>query len=120
MKKDTNFNTFNFSSLAVVQQARTAALALKEGEVGKTPVKTGASWLMFAAIKRKDPDMSRLATERHSYQQRLLDEMQNMAFDAQVKAARQRYEKEGKLTINQKRIDDFMNSEPVAPAVPGQ
>ena len=120
VKKDTNFNTFNFSSLAVVQQARTAALALKEGEVGKTPVKTGASWLMFAAIKRKDPDMSRLATERHSYQQRLLDEMQNMAFDAQVKAARQRYEKEGKLTINQKRIDDFMNSEPVAPAVPGQ
>ncbi|HWQ36053.1 MAG TPA: SurA N-terminal domain-containing protein [Blastocatellia bacterium] len=110
VKKDTNFNTFNFSSLQVIQQARTAALALKEGEVGKTPIKVGASWLMFAATKRKDPDMSKLAAERRSYQQRLLDEMQNLAFDAHVKAARQRYEKEGKLTIYQKKIDDFLNS----------
>jgi peptidyl-prolyl cis-trans isomerase D len=120
VKKDTNFNQFSFGSLQVIQQARAAALTLKEGEVGKNPVKAGASWLMFAATKRKDADMSKLGTERRSYQQRLLDDMQNLAFDTHVKASRQRYEKEGRLWIDQKAIDKFLDSETASAPVGGQ
>ncbi|HZS07545.1 MAG TPA: peptidyl-prolyl cis-trans isomerase [Blastocatellia bacterium] len=115
VKKDTNFNGFSFSSMQLVQQAKTAALALKEGEVSKTPIKVGASWMVFGATKRKDPDMARLATDREGIRQRLLGDAQNMAFDTYVKASRKRYEADGKLTIYQDRIDKFLNSSPTAP-----
>lgn len=115
-KKDSNFNTFSFGSLQTIQQLRTAALALKNGEVAQTPVKVGASWLVFAATGRKDPDLSRLGTERASYRQRLLDEVQSRAFDTHIKAARTRYEKEGKLTIYQNAIDKYFADAAAQPA----
>ena len=111
-KTDTNFNSFNFSSAQLIQQARTAAMVLKEGEVGKTPIKNGASWLMFACTKRKDPEMTRFASSRDTTHQRLLNEGQNLTFDTHVKAARERYKNEGRLTIYDDRIAKFLNSSP--------
>ncbi len=115
-KKDTNFNSFNFSSPQLIQQARTSAMVLKDGEVGRTPIKNGASWLMFACTKRKDPDMTRFASSRETTHQRLLNEAQNLAYDTHVKASRERYKSEGRLTIYDDRINKFLNSAPAPPA----
>jgi peptidyl-prolyl cis-trans isomerase D len=112
IKKDTNFNSYSFGGLQAANQGRSLASGLKEGEVCKVPVKVGVSYLMFAATKRKDADMSKLAAERTSYQQRLIGDAQNLAYDSYIKASRKRYEAEKKITIDQPGIDAFLNSPP--------
>ncbi|MFN0125001.1 MAG: SurA N-terminal domain-containing protein [Blastocatellia bacterium] len=116
VKKDTNFNSFSFSTVQVLNRTRSASMDLKEGEVSKNPIKIGVNWLVFGALKRKDPDMSRLATERAGVRSSLTSEAQSRLFDAHMRAARKRYETEGKLVIYQDRIDNFFNSATVNPA----
>ncbi len=111
IKTDTNFNSYTFPNLLTTQQARTAALALKEGEVAKAPIKVGVSYLIFAATKRKEADLSKLAAEREAIRQRLLSERRNLAYDTYVKAARKRYEESNKIKIYQDRIEAFFARE---------
>jgi hypothetical protein len=66
------------------------ALDLKEGEVAKVPIKVGVSYLIFAATKRTEPDLTKLATERDSIRQRLLGDRQGQVYDAYLRAARPR------------------------------
>lgn len=115
IKSDTNFNTYAFPGGAqggfqASSQARTAALALKEGEAAKAPVKVGASYLIFIAKKRTEADLSKLPQEREGVRQTILDERQNQAYDAFVKAARKRYEDQGKIKIYQDRIDSYFRA----------
>ena len=110
VKTDTNFNNYTFPSLQTTQRARVAALHLKEGEVAKQPVKVSASYLMFAAKKRTEADLSQLAASREELRRRLIDERQNVLYEAYIKAARKRYEDAGKIKIYQDRIDAFLNS----------
>lgn len=115
VKKDTNFNTYNFaggsgSTSNASMQARAAILGLKEGEVNKFPIKSGISYLVFAATKRVEPDMSTFASEKSSIKQRLITERQNEAFNAFITSTRKRYEKDGKIKIYQDKIDKFFSS----------
>lgn len=112
IKKDTNFNTYAFpgassGGLQAQNQARAAMFTLKEGEVCKTPIKVGAAYLIFAAAKRTDADLSKIAAEREGLRQAIIAERQNMIYDAFVKEARKRYEADGKIKIYQDRIDKF-------------
>ncbi|MGE0885207.1 MAG: SurA N-terminal domain-containing protein [Blastocatellales bacterium] len=112
VKKDTNFNTYAFpgassGGLQAQNQARAAMFTLKEGEVCKTPIKVGAAYLIFAAAKRTDADLSKIAAEREGLRQAIIAERQNMIYDAFVKEARKRYEADGKIKIYQDRIDKF-------------
>lgn len=120
-KKDTNFNNYQFpgassGGLQSQNQARAMMFTLKEGEVCKTPVKVGASYLIFAATKRTEADLSKLATEREGVRQSLVGERQNSVYEAFIKDARKRYEAEGKIKIYQDRIDSFFaKAEAAAP-----
>lgn len=112
VKKDTNFNNYQFpgaasGGLQAQNQARAAMYNLKEGEVCKTPVKVGAAYLIFAAAKRTEADLSKLAAEREGLRQSIIAERQNGVYDAFIKEARKRYESEGKIKIYQDRIDSF-------------
>jgi hypothetical protein len=91
-------------------QARAALSALKEGEVAKVPIKVGASYLIFAAKKREEADLSKLAQERESVRRGIISERQEAVYDAFIKAARKRYEDHGRIKIYQDRIDKFFNS----------
>jgi len=84
-------------------------MLLKEGEVGKTPIKFGAGYLVVAATKRTEADLSKLVTEREGIRQRLLSERQQVAYDAYMKETRKRYELEVKIRVYQDRIDSFFN-----------
>lgn len=115
VKRDTNFNTYTFpgaaaGGLQAQNQARSAMMTLKDGEVSKTPVKVGASYLIFAATKRTEPDLSKLPAEREGIRQGIIAERQNAAYEAFVKTARKRYEDEKKITVYQDRIDKFFTS----------
>lgn len=109
IKNDTNFNTYSFPTIQATQLARSVALDLKEGEVAKVPIKVGVSYLIFAATKRTEPDLTKLATERDSIRQRVLGDRQSQVYDAYIRTARQRYDKDGKVKIYQDRIDAVMS-----------
>lgn len=115
VKKDTNFNTYQWpgasgGGLQAQNQASALMLTLKEGEVCRTPVKVGASYLVFAAVKRTDADLTRLAAEKETLRQTIIGERQNVFFDTFIKNARKRYEAEGKIKVYQDRIDKFFAS----------
>ena len=125
IKSDTNFNTYSFpgaaqGGLQASQQARSAVTALKEGEVAKAPIKVGASYLIFAAKKRTEADLSKLPQEREGVRQSLLGERQGLAYDSFTKAARKRYEDQGKIKIYQDRIDKFFKTAEAAQAAQQQ
>jgi peptidyl-prolyl cis-trans isomerase D len=112
-KSDTNFNTLQapgsaYGGLQALQAARAVGLRLKEGEVGKAPIKFGAGYLIFAATKRTEADLSKLAGEREGLRQRLLNERQSMLYDTYIKEARKRYEQRGQIQVYQDKIDAFM------------
>jgi peptidyl-prolyl cis-trans isomerase D len=115
VKTDTNFENYSFPGASQggsqgSNQARAALMSLKEGEAAKAPIKVGASYLIFAAKKRTEADLSKLPQERESVRQSILSERQNLAFEAFVKAARKRYEDQGKIKIYQDRIDKFFKA----------
>jgi peptidyl-prolyl cis-trans isomerase D len=111
-KNDTNFNGYNFpgGSQGASNQARAALMSLKDGEVAKSPIKIGASYLVFVVKKREEADLSKLPQQRDGIRQSILSERQSTAFDAFVKASRKRYEDQGKIKIYQDRIDKFFKS----------
>jgi len=113
IKSDTNFNNYSFSNASGMQarnQAIAALAALKEGEVAKAPIKIGVSYLIFAAKKREEADLSKLPQERESIRQGIISERQGVVYDAFIKATRKRYEDQGKVKIYQDRIDKFFNA----------
>ena len=115
IKKDTNFNTYQWpgassGGLQAQNQANAIMMTLKDGEVSKTPVKVGASYLVFAAVKRTDADLTKLAAERENVRATLISERQIVAYDTFIKQTRKRYETEGKIKIYQDRIDKFFAS----------
>lgn len=111
-KSDTNFNSYSFpsGSQGASNQARTALMSLKEGEAAKSPIKVGAGYLVFAVKKREEADLSKLPQERDTIRQSILSERQGLAFEAFLKAARKRYEDQGKIKIYQDRIDKFFKA----------
>jgi peptidyl-prolyl cis-trans isomerase D len=114
VKTDTNFNTLQapgsaYGGLQALQSARAVGLRLKEGEVTKSPVKFGAGYLIFAATKRTEADMSKLGADRESLRQRILQERQNVLYDTYIKEARKRYEQRGDIKVYQDKIDAFMS-----------
>ncbi|MGH9801594.1 MAG: hypothetical protein ACRD82_14620, partial [Blastocatellia bacterium] len=116
IKKDTNFNTYQWpgasaGGLQSQNQANAIMMALKEGEVSKTPIKVGASYLLFGALKRNDADLTKLSAERESLRQALIVERQNIVYETFIKDARKRYQAEGKIKVYKDRIDKFFASQ---------
>ncbi|MCA1565656.1 MAG: SurA N-terminal domain-containing protein [Acidobacteria bacterium] len=72
---------------------------LKEGEVAKTPVKLGDSWVVLAATKRTEADLAEFAKQRDQLTQGLLTTRRNDVFEDYVNAARARLERDGKVKI---------------------
>ena len=72
---------------------------LKEGEVSKSPVKLGDTWVVVAATKRTDADLAEFAKERDGLTQTLLTTRRNDVFEDYVNATRARLEREGKVKI---------------------
>jgi peptidyl-prolyl cis-trans isomerase D len=72
---------------------------LKEGEVSKTPVKLGDSWVVVAATKRTEADLAEFAKQRDQLTQGLLTTRRNDVFDDYVSAARARLDRDGKVKI---------------------
>jgi peptidyl-prolyl cis-trans isomerase D len=72
---------------------------LKEGEVSKSPVKLGDSWVVLAATKRTEADLAEFAKQREQLTQTLLTSRRNDVFEDYVSATRARLDRDGKVKI---------------------
>jgi peptidyl-prolyl cis-trans isomerase D len=73
--------------------------ALKEGEVSKTPIKIGETWVVVGMTKRKDADLAEFAKQRDSLMQSALSARRGDVFEDYVGALKSRLEREGKIKI---------------------
>jgi len=81
-------------------KVESVALALKEGEVAKQAIKIGNDYVVVAATKRKDPDMSKLDDKtRTSTSERLLQERKSAIFEAFIDKKYHEMEKAGRIKV---------------------
>jgi peptidyl-prolyl cis-trans isomerase D len=76
-----------------------AIYALKTGEVTKTPVKAGDSWVVVGVDKRTEADLAEFASQRDQLTQSMVTERQNQVFEDYISAVQARMKKEGKIKI---------------------
>ena len=76
-----------------------AIYGLKEGELTKTPLKIGDTWVVVGATKRTDADLAEFAKERASLTEQMLSERRNDVFEDYVSAVRARLEKDGEVRV---------------------
>jgi peptidyl-prolyl cis-trans isomerase D len=99
---------------------------LKEGEVAKTPVKLGDTWVVLAATKRTEADLAEFAKQRDQLTQGLLTTRRNDVFEDYVNAARTRLERDGKVKIYEDALtrnadqDEAAAPPPFRGGIPGQ
>lgn len=113
VKTDTNFETYRFpggvgSRNSSGYQAKYLAQQLKAGEVAKSPIRVGTSYIVFAAKNRVEADLSQLGIQKATIRSTIVAELRSAAADALLKGLRARYEREGRLKLKQELIDKVM------------
>lgn len=117
ISNDTNFDNYRFpgatgSRNSSSYQAKQLAQQLKEGEVAKAPLRAGTAYIVYAAKKRVEADLSQMPGQKSMIRSTVLGELRNASIDAFIKGMRMRYEKEGRLKIKQELIDKMFAETP--------
>lgn len=94
-----------------------AIYALKTGNVTRTPVKVGDSWVVVGTTNRYEADLAAFAPQREQLTQTMLSARQNQLFEDYIAAVQQRMKQDGKIKIYQDVLTKMEEDEPeVAPA----
>lgn len=72
---------------------------LKEGELTKTPIKIGDTWVVVGATKRTEADLVEFAKQRDDLSRQALTTRRDQVFGDYIAGARARYEREGEIEI---------------------
>ncbi|MDT7542112.1 MAG: peptidyl-prolyl cis-trans isomerase [Acidobacteriota bacterium] len=72
---------------------------LKDGDVTKTPIKIGETWVVVGMTKRKDADLAEFAKQRDSLMQSALSTRRTDVFEDYVGELKSRLERAGKIKI---------------------
>ena len=96
-----------------------AVYALKNGEVTRSPLKVGDSWVVLGVTNRHDADLAEFAKQRDQLTQTMLSTRQNQVYEDYISAVQQRMKQEGKIRVYQDVLAGLEESEPeVAPPPP--
>ncbi|MEK7855139.1 MAG: SurA N-terminal domain-containing protein [Acidobacteriota bacterium] len=76
-----------------------AVYALKEGEVTKTPINIGDSWVIVGVNKREEASMEQFAKDRDQLRDDMLDRKRGEFFTDYMSATRIRMEQDGSIKI---------------------
>ena len=94
-----------------------AVYALKNGEVTKSPLKVGDTWVVLGVTNRHDADLAEFAKQRDQLTQTMLSTRQSQVYEDYISAVQQRMKQEGKIKVYQDVLASLEESEPeVAPA----
>jgi len=96
-----------------------ALFALKEGEVMKTPILVGDTWVVGSVTKRKDADLAEFNKQHDQLLESARTTKQGDVYEDYLSALRARYEREGKIKIYDDVLARIADEEPeAAPAPP--
>ncbi|MBK9153237.1 MAG: SurA N-terminal domain-containing protein [Chloracidobacterium sp.] len=76
-----------------------AVYAMKEGDVTKTPVNIGDSWIVVGVNKRTEASMEEFARDRDRLRDEMLDRKRGELFVDYMRAVRRRMESDGSIVI---------------------
>ncbi len=85
---------------------------MKSGEVTKTPVKVGESWVIVGATERTEADLAEYAKEREQLTRSLTSERQNQLFEDYITAALERLRQDGRIRIYNEVLAQMEEDEP--------
>jgi len=88
-----------------------AIYALKVGQVTKTPIKTGADWVVVGVNKIVPADLTKFAAERNQLIKTAIAERQGQVFDDYISALQNRLQREGKITVYNDVLDRLADEE---------
>ena len=98
-----------------------ALVALKSGEVSKTPVKVNDTYVVLGVTNRKEADLAEFAKQRDQLTQSALSAKQNQIYEDYISAVQQRMKRDGKIKVYSEVLAGLEESEPeVAAPGPGQ
>ncbi len=93
---------------------------LKPGEVGKTPIKIGDSWVVVGVTNRQDADPAEFAKQRSGLIEQMLTKKRTSVFTDYLAVAKRRLEESGSIRIYQTALEKIEPSGPPTenPVVP--
>jgi peptidyl-prolyl cis-trans isomerase D len=89
-----------------------ALYALKEGEITKTPVKVGDTWVVMGATKRTEADLTEFNKNRDRLVEQATDTRRNQVFGDYIAAAKTRMQGEGKIYVNEALLAQLEEDQP--------
>ena len=93
-----------------------ALYALKTGEVTKSPLKIGDTFVVLGVTNRHEADLAEFAKQRDQLTQTMLAAKQNQLYEDYISAVQQRMKQDGKIKIFLEVLTSLEDSEPgVAP-----
>ncbi len=95
-----------------------AVSALKAGEVSKTPIKIGDSWVVVGVTTRKEADLAEFAKQREQLTQTALSARQSQVYEDYVSAVTDQLRKAGKVKIYEDVLAAMADDEPEVVAPP--
>ena len=95
-----------------------AVYAMKTGEVTKTPLKVGDTFVVLGIANRKEADLAEFAKQRAQLTQTMLSARQNQIYEDYLGAVAQRMKQDGKIKIYQDVLSSLKKSEPEVAAPP--
>ncbi len=95
---------------------------LKEGEIGKTPIKVDDKWVIVGIVKRIEPDFKAFNEgERDRLKQQMLSSRQTQVFEDYIAGVQQKMRQDGKIKIYEdvlKELDEQQAASAPEPALP--
>lgn len=104
-------------SASTNEELESAIFGLKQGEVTKSPIKVGDSWLVVGVTKREDANMESFAKERDTLMEQKLTERRSQVFYEYLSALRQSMEQDGTIVIYKEQLAR-LDETPEVPAAP--
>lgn len=96
-----------------------AIYALKPGEVTKTPLKVGDSWVVVGVTKREDASTDEFAKQRDQLMQTMIQQKRGTIFSDYISAIRQKMEQSGDIKIYTAALDKLdAETQQTAPQMP--
>ena len=81
------------------EELENAIYAMKEGDVTKTPIKVGDSWMIVGMTKREDANMADFAKQRDTMMEQMLSQKRGEVYSEYLASTRQKMEAAGKIKI---------------------
>lgn len=95
-----------------------AVYALKNGEVTKSPLKIGDTFVVLGVTNRHEADLAEFAKQREQLTQTMLAAKQNQVYEDYISAVQQRMKQDGKIKVYADVLASLEESEPEVDSAP--